>query len=77
VTSNSHSQIYNFKTNVVFLKSFAELAMPTQQKETRIEARRRIFLRALERRKALYISSVLNILPLWMLSFVFWRMPNV
>ena len=37
--------------------------MPTQRKEPRIDAGRRFFLRALERRKALAISSVMNILP--------------
>ena len=37
--------------------------MPMQRKEPRIDAVRRFFLRALERKKALAISSVMNILP--------------
>jgi hypothetical protein len=38
--------------------------MPTQRKEPRISAGRRFFLKALERRKALAISCVMNILPI-------------
>jgi hypothetical protein len=49
---------------VCFKKSFAELAMPTQRKEPRTNAGKRLFLKALERKKVLAISCVMNILPL-------------
>ena len=48
----------------VLKKSFAELAMPTQRKEPRTNAGKRLFLKALERKKVLAISCVMNILPL-------------